>query len=252
MIFNEARAIIDSAVSKSKSRKDLLINLFTELGTKRMAEIGVWQGDLAKTALQEVGQLEQYILVDPWRNLPDWNKPMNKSNIEFEKVRESALSKVEPFKEKVVEIRATTKEANAQIEDSSLDLVYVDGDHTLRGITIDLISLLPKVVRGGFLCGDDFTKTIWQHGTDYSPTEVFPFALYFAEAHDLPIFTLPYNQFIIFNEPRGFEVIDHGGYAKLSPVDIYAPPPPQRSFGKSLVRRLPPGVKRAIKRVVSS
>lgn len=248
MDFNETCAIVASAVDKSTSRKELLVRLLTDLDTVRIAEIGVWKGDLAQTALQEISQIEKYLLVDPWRNLPDWNKPLNKSDIEFEDVRKEALSKVESFKDKVVEIRATTKEAKGQIEDGSLDLVYIDGDHTLRGITIDLVSLLPKVRRGGFLCGDDFSKTIWQHTTDYSPTEVFPFALYFAEAHDLPIFTLPYNQFIILNDPRGFEVIDHGGYAKLTPTDIYTPP--RRSFAKSLARRLPPGVKGALKRVV--
>lgn len=248
MEYNEVCAIIASAVGKSASRKELLVSLLTDLGTVRVAEVGVWKGDFAQTALQEIGQIEKYVLVDPWRNLPDWNKPFNKSDDEFEDVRKEALSRVEDFKDKVVEIRATTKEAKVQIGDSSLDLVYIDGDHTLRGITIDLISLLPKVRRGGFLCGDDFSKTIWQHTTDYSPTEVFPFALYFAEAHDLPIFTLPYNQFIILNEPRGFEVIDHGGYAKLTPADIYAPP--RLSFVKSFARRLKLGVKGAIKRVV--
>ena len=250
MEYHEVCARIAAAVDKSASRNELLVSLLTDLGTVRMAEIGVWKGDFAQTALQEIGQIEKYVLVDPWRKLPDWNKPFNKSDTEFEDVRKEALSKVKNFKSKVVEIRATTKDAKGQIEDSSLDLVYVDGDHTLRGITIDLISLLPKVRRGGFLCGDDFSKTIWQHATNYSPTEVFPFALYFAEAHDLPIFTLPYNQFIILNEPRGFEVIDHGGYANLTPTDIYAPP--RRSFVESLTRRLPPGVKDAIKRVVKA
>lgn len=248
MTFEEACTIINSAVAESKSRKELLVNLFKDLGVKRMAEIGVWEGELSETILQKVDQIEHYVLVDPWRNLPDWNKPLNKSNVEFESVRNTALTRVAHFKEKVVEIRATTKEANTQIDDASLDLIYVDGDHTLRGITIDLILLLPKIRRGGFICGDDFSKTIWQHTTKYAPTEVFPFALYFAEAHDLPIFTLPYNQFIIFNEPRGFEVVDHGGYGRLTPEDIYAPP--RGRLAELLVRNTPVSVKRFIKRFV--
>lgn len=249
MTFDEACTIINSAVVESKNRKDLLFNLFKGLGIKRMAEIGVWEGDLSETILQRVDQIERYVLVDPWRNLPDWNKPLNKSNVEFGSVRKKALARVAPFKEKVIEIRATTKEANSQIDDASLDLIYVDGDHTLRGITIDLILLLPKIRRGGFMCGDDFSKTIWQHTTRYAPTEVFPFALYFAEAHDLPIFTLPFNQFIIFNEPRGFEVIDHGGYGKLTPEDIYAPP--RGRLAEMLARNTPASVKRFVRRFVS-
>ncbi|WP_296639615.1 class I SAM-dependent methyltransferase [Roseinatronobacter sp.] len=249
MTFSDASAIIQSAVQTSKSRKALLLTLFKQLGAGQMAEIGVWKGDLAQAVLNYVPNVERYILVDPWRNLPDWNKPLNKSDIEFDAVRAEALSKVAPFQQKVVELRASTKEARAQIADGSLDLVYIDGDHTLRGITIDLISLLPKVRPGGFIVGDDFSKTIWQHSTEYSPTEVFPFAVYFAEAHDLPIFTLPFNQFVIINEQRGFEVIDLGGYASLTPADIYAPP--KGEFVKSLARRLPPSVQRLLRRVVS-
>lgn len=250
MEFDEVRATVAAAVDKSTNRKNLFVGLVRDLGIVHMAEIGVWKGDFARFVLRQAEQIEKYVLIDPWRNLPDWNKPFNKSDIEFEEVRKEALSKVEDFKDKVIEIRATTKEAKGRIEDGSLDLVYIDGDHTLRGITIDLVSLLPKVRPGGFLCGDDFCKTIWQHTTDYSPTEVFPFAIHFAEAHDLPIFTLPHDQFLIFKEPRGFEVIDHGGYAKLSAADIYSPP--RWAFARSLARRLPPGVKRAIKRVVKA
>lgn len=166
MTFSDASAIIQSAVQTSKSRKALLLTLFKQLGAGQMAEIGVWKGDLAQAVLNYVPNVERYILVDPWRNLPDWNKPLNKSDIEFDAVRAEALSKVAPFQQKVVELRASTKEARAQIADGSLDLVYIDGDHTLRGITIDLISLLPKVRPGGFIVGDDFSKTIWQHSTE--------------------------------------------------------------------------------------
>lgn len=249
MIFNDVKAVIQSAVQASKNRKALLLTLFEQLGASQMAEIGVWKGDLAQAVQNHLPDVEKYILVDPWRNLPDWNKPLNKSDIEFDAVREEALSKVAPFQQKVVEFRASTKEARSQIADASLDLVYIDGDHTLRGITIDLISLLPKVRAGGFIVGDDFSKTIWQHSTEYTPTEVFPFAVHFAEAHDLPIFTLPFNQFVIVNEPRGFEVIDHGGYAALTPADIYAPP--KGEFVKSLARRLPPSVQHFLRRIVS-
>jgi hypothetical protein len=83
------------------------------------------------------------------------------------------------------------------IEDGSLDFAYIDGDHTLRGITIDLFKVLPKIKDGGLIGGDDFTNTPWQHGIRFEPTLVCPFSVYFAEAFDLPIVALPFEQFLI-------------------------------------------------------
>ena len=59
--------------------------------------------------------------------------------------------------------------------------------------------------------GDDFTPSIWQHSSDYEPSMVFPYAVYFAEAMDVKIYALPYNQFIIFKGEQGFEFIDLSG-----------------------------------------
>jgi hypothetical protein len=80
---------------------------------------------------------------------------------------------------------------------SLLDFAYIDGDHTLRGITIDLIRVYPKVRLNGWIGGDDFSRTVWQHHTRFEPTLVFPFALYFAEAVGARIYALPSSQFLI-------------------------------------------------------
>ena len=81
--------------------------------------------------------------------------------------------------------------------DSSVDFAYIDGDHTLRGITIDLIRVFPKVRPGGWIGGDDFTPSIWQHADEYEPTLVFPLAVHFAEAVGARIYGLPHKQFLI-------------------------------------------------------
>ena len=70
-----------------------------------------------------------------------------------------------------------------------------DGDHTLRGITLDLIQVLSKIKDGGLVGGDDFVNKPSQHGSAYEPTLVCPFAVYFAEAMRLPFVALPHKQF---------------------------------------------------------
>ena len=92
-----------------------------------------------------------------------------------------------------------------------LDFVYIDGDHTLRAISIDLIKVYPKVRAGGWIGGDDFTHTVWQHGARFEPTLVFPFAVYFGEAVGARIFGLPHLQFLICKPTEtetSFEFVD--------------------------------------------
>lgn len=136
----------------------------------------------------------------------------------------------------------TTKEAAAKLEDETLSFTYIDGDHTLRGITIDLNAIYPKTKINGLIGGDDFTKNIWQHSSQYDPTEVFPYALYFAEAHNCTIFTLPYNQFLIFKNDL-FKVLDYGAYAKLTPKQIYS-----ERKNSNLRKFIPRRLKSAIKK----
>lgn len=84
--------------------------------------------------------------------------------------------------------------------------------------------MLPKIISSCLIGGDEFTKSIWQHSEDFGPSEVFPYAIYFCEAHDLPICTLPFDQFMIVNTATGFRVVDHGENAGLEPSEIYGRP----------------------------
>jgi hypothetical protein len=40
--------------------------------------------------------------------------------------------------------------------DRSLDFVYLDGDHSLKGCTRDIVAWAPKVKAGGILAGHDY------------------------------------------------------------------------------------------------
>jgi hypothetical protein len=141
--------------------------------------------------------IERYFMIDPWRPLERWNKPLNVSPAEFDACLEDAMVRTETHAGKRVVLRGTTLEMIDQIPDDGLDFAYIDGDHTLRGITIDLLSIWPKLKPGGIIGGDDFVPSVWQHPARYEPTLVFPYAVYFAEAMDVPITALPYEQFMI-------------------------------------------------------
>lgn len=195
MSMDEAR--LRALGEQAGSRLDLWTRFAAETGARSVAEIGVYRGQFAARMLDECPAIETYYMVDPWRNLADWNKPANKSDSVFEGFFRESLERTAAHEARRVVLRGTTTEVIDEIPDGALDFAYIDGDHTLRGITIDLVRLYPKVRDGGWIAGDDFSPTIWQHDEAYEPTLVFPLAVHFAEAVGARIYGLPHKQFLI-------------------------------------------------------
>lgn len=216
MTLDELTSTLD--LDTIDNRFELWNVLFDLIKPRTMAEIGVFKGEFAAFVLNNNLSIEHYYMIDPWVNLPNWNKPANVDNEKFETIYQEAMQKTNFASQKVFVLRGRTKEIIGQIPDRSLDAVYIDGDHTLRGITIDLLNVTPKVKLGGFIGGDDFTSTPWQHPQPYEPTLVCPFSVYFAEAMSFPIVALPYNQFVIQKLEAGvFSFLDiTGKYKDLS------------------------------------
>jgi hypothetical protein len=183
--------------ARAESRLDLWTRFVNQTGARNVAEIGVYRGRFAARLLNDCPGITTYYMVDPWRNLEDWNKPANTSDEVFEGYFRESMERTSAHEAKRVVLRGTTVEVIDRVADGSLDFAYIDGDHTLRGITIDLVRVFPKVRQGGWIGGDDFTPSIWQHGDAYEPTLVFPLAVHFAEAVGARIYGLPHRQFLI-------------------------------------------------------
>lgn len=193
-------------------RQTFWTSFLTLSGRSVIAEVGVYRGDFAARVLDECDAVERYYMVDPWRHLDDWNKPANKSNDIFERYYQEVLDKTAAHEAKRVLLRGRTLEVADQIGDGELDFVYIDGDHTLRGITTDLQKMYPKVRDGGFIGGDDFCRSMFQHSEEFEPTLVFPYAVYFAEAVGARIYALPHRQFLIHKRAgSGHSFIDLTG-----------------------------------------
>ena len=219
--MNSAELMVREIAARAESRTALWIEFIRKMNSVYMAEIGVYRGEFAKEVLKECDSIKRYHMIDPWRHLGDWNKPANIDDKRFEQFLSETKSNTEFAAEKRTILRGKTAEVVDKIPDASLDFAYIDGDHTLRGITIDLFRIYPKVKIGGWIGGDDFSRTIWQHRTTFEPTLVFPFAVFFAEAVGATIFALPFSQFLISkSDSQAFEFIDiTGRYPNTSLVD---------------------------------
>ena len=203
-----------------------------------MVEVGVYQGEFAESVLRHCESVTKYYMVDPWRHLDDWNKPSNQSDAVFEEFLRTTKERTEFAANRRAILRGKTTDVIDQISDGELDFAYIDGDHTLKGIAIDLIRVFPKVKPGGYVGGDDFAPNMWQHKTKFEPTLVFPFAVYFAEAVGATIYALPYSQFCLQKaEGDTFQFIDlTGQYGNLQLRSQLAP---ERMLRLSMGERFP-------------
>jgi hypothetical protein len=188
---------IEQAAKDSMNRLDLSCRIIEGIGATTVAEIGVWRGEFAEHVLKNCPSVKRYYMVDSWRRLDDWNKPFNVSDDRFNAVMSESLERTAFATDRRVVLRGTTVEKVDEISERALDYCYIDADHTLRGILIDLIRLYAKVRDGGILGGDDFLPAAWQHDGRFEPTMIFPTAVYFAEATGSVIYGLPHAQFAI-------------------------------------------------------
>ena len=222
---NLTEQLLRNAIPNSKSRIELWSQVIKSSGTRCMAEIGVYRGDFAASMLQHCENLTSYYMVDPWRHLSDWNKPANHEDKVLEEFFRETKAKTEFAAAKRIILRGKTTEVIERIGDGELDFAYIDADHTLKGITIDMMRVYPKVRQGGLLGGDDFTASVWEHNTSFEPTLVFPFAVYFAEAVGATIYALPCSQFCLEkNTDSQFRFVDlTATYGDVSLRSQFAP-----------------------------
>jgi hypothetical protein len=204
--------LIDRVVAAGSSRReDTWCNLLNSSLHQVVLELGVFEGEFAEHILRYCPNILRYYMLDPWRHLDDWNKPANVAQTAFDDKYARAMERTDFARDKRIVLRGRTTEVIDRIPDACLDVAYIDGDHTLRGIAIDLICTYPKVRAGGILGGDDYASSIWQHSDDFEPTLVCPFAAYFAESLGAPLVILPQNQFAIIKPAQPgdhFRVID--------------------------------------------
>lgn len=116
--------------------------MFAEMGFKTGAEIGVERGLNALNMFEHIPGLE-LLMVDTWRG---------ESRRHYKRVMED----MRPYGDKAHIIRKTSLKASLEIQDESLDFVYIDGDHRYDAVMLDIILWSRKVRDGGIVSGHDY------------------------------------------------------------------------------------------------
>lgn len=125
-----------------------------------IAEIGVFYGEHAMQ-MYKICTPTQLVLIDPWLTAPT-----SKINGRWAKMPQSELDSYyhrvcSDFKnlQGVSILKLPSVEAAASFEDNYFDWVYIDGNHIYEAVAQDLEAWLPKIKKGGFLCGHDYSDT---------------------------------------------------------------------------------------------
>ena len=117
------------------------------------AEIGVRAGENAVELLKYL-PISTLLLVDPYK--PYFDDAILLDEEEQNAYYEQMLVNVAPYADKISIVKEKSHVAAANIEERSLDFVYVDACHSYISVAKDLASWWPKIKSNGFLCGHDF------------------------------------------------------------------------------------------------
>lgn len=131
------------------TRNTLFPNIINKRGYKIAIEIGVYKG-LFSEHLLKTTKLNQLYCVDIWEDLEIFNEAS-------ERLKDS----------RVTMFKTTSLQATAFVPNNTIDFIYIDGAHDLKGIYEDINAWVPKVKIGGCVAGHDFKDCFRSTTLDY-------------------------------------------------------------------------------------
>jgi len=160
---------------------------------RKIAELGVFIGQNFKKMIQHHPDVA--VAVDLWRE--DGNPARNDSGFTQEKLdqmHDQFVADINAIRRKEVDIqiyREYTVDVARYFPENYFDLIYIDADHTFDGCLADIKAWYPKVQRGKFLTGDDYSNS-------HAPVTGVRFGVIkavntFAAEQSLKVYELPSN-----------------------------------------------------------
>ncbi len=119
-------------------------------------EIGVSGGHTYSHILSSCKDLKEWHGVDIWKPSEGYEVRPNGVKWDHEANYNKVVAFAEKYKNKAFLHRLTSEEASSEIEDESIDIVFIDADHSYEGVRDDIMYWAPKVKSGGIVCGHDY------------------------------------------------------------------------------------------------
>lgn len=156
-----------SRIEKTRWRKDACDEVAARLDEgSSWAEVGVADGYNALAVLSRRPS-STATLVDQWAVAGDRYKASGDLAASLTKdqwgvVRYRAISLTGGYSPRI--LSAASEAAAAMVQDESLDLCYIDAEHTYEAVMADIAAWLPKVKRGGWIGGHDYDHPMEKKG----------------------------------------------------------------------------------------
>lgn len=146
------------------------------------AEIGVYEASTASIVGQ---QRENCVLhlIDTWKNTnnPDYlatgdyhsyhQDSQHEAN--YQRALEHLWFLLPGSQNRTKIYRATSIEAATSVPNHSMDMVFIDADHSYKAVKQDIATWLPKVKSGGYLGGHDYAHPHYNFGVKQAVDEIF-------------------------------------------------------------------------------
>ena len=143
----------------------LILKLIDEIEAKQIIEIGVAYGYHSEFILQNNKEIN-YLGIDPYKAHYDDNDcfaedvkrifEADNQQDALDLLHEMVRHKMSPYQDRFKLIRNNVENIYDEIENDSVDIIFIDGDHTYDGVIKDLKFSWDKVNKNnGILCGDD-------------------------------------------------------------------------------------------------
>lgn len=148
-------------------------------------EVGTWRGDFAAEMINAL-KPTTFFAVDPLRIMPGLtSNPGDEfdSQDKLDRLASEVTKRLQDQGHSL--IRETSAVAATQFKDNSLDLVYIDGDHSYENCSSDISDWYPKVKENGILCGHDYC---WGHKGRNIPFGVIQAVTELIEKHNLNLY----------------------------------------------------------------
>lgn len=149
----------------------------------RGVEVGVFRGVLSQYLLRK--GVDRLFMVDTWapaeeqpehyRETKDYCAGLSAAECGANEALARAVATRSGGK--AVVLKLPSVEAAHQINDGSMDFVFLDADHSYEGVRDDIAAWLPKVRKGGWIGGHDYANDMPEYdfsGVKRAVDEAFP------------------------------------------------------------------------------
>lgn len=159
--------------------KDFYRKVSANTDYKVYVEVGVWKGHSLSFLAQELkprkGEVKIYG-VDLFENTYKWDNPEQQDLRQqvpyiyeiYNKVLEAA-----DVRDDIIDLKGISWEMADQFEDGTVDMVFIDADHSYESVVKDISAWLPKIRKGGIISGHDYNnpcgvkQAVSERFTDY-------------------------------------------------------------------------------------